>query len=97
MLREPRGDRGCLGRSKPGEWAASPQGACSSTVKECRLEDRTTCLFISLANYQLSIIAKGSAQVYMLGCVRVSMHGVGADGTSNVIPLNGQTSEMWAM
>lgn len=51
-----------------------------------------TCLLVS--DYQLLV---KTGHVHMLKSTCLMMYGLGADGTSNVIPLNGWTSEMWAM
>lgn len=47
MQWEPRGHGGCLGRSKPGEWAVSPQVAWqvySKGMLAARLNNLSACL-----------------------------------------------------
>ena len=92
----PEETEGCLGRSKPREWAAAPRGACGATVKECWHGDINTCLFIALSDYQLIIIINKNrswAGFERPGSLCVSVHEAGAAGAGHSTPLNGRTSE----
>lgn len=93
MQWEPRGDGGCLGRSKPGEWAVTPQEAWqvySKGMLAARLNNLSACP--KSYDNMLEVF------IHLNACLGVG----GCYGPSSIICLNGpskiwETPDLWSI